>query len=252
MIINMVGAGGTFSKVPKYTYTGESAFSYLGGNWELVLLTSGSLTFQSRVGSIDLCLVGGGGAGQSGANATTGGVGGAGGYIVTGRNIAVAPKQDYEIHIGEGGTASAGPGGETIAFNHTAAGGSGRAAGTAAGGSGAVYAYYNAGAGGAGQKAFDGEGLTLLTNWDLNYGGGGGGGGTSYAGEGRNGGAGGVSGGGKGGNPTTSSAATAKGGDGAANTGGGGGGGTGAYELRGVGGAGGSGVVILRNARRQA
>ena len=75
-----IGGGGG-GGVPQYEYTGQSTFIDDGsGNWRLKFLTSGTLTLKNKI-TVDVFLVGGGGAGGYGAfdfgNPPGGGGGGA-------------------------------------------------------------------------------------------------------------------------------------------------------------------------------
>lgn len=247
-----IGGGG--GGVPKYEYTGQSAFiDDGGGNWRIKFLTSGTFT-PLKAMTIDAFLVGGGGGGNIYA-------GGGGGYTKTVKTIELTPKSKYAIVVGSGGAGiktsdEAKAGGITSAFGETANGGIG--AGHAredynggAGGSGGGAAGYRGngakggedggsggsttlGAGGAGQGTTTrefGETTGVLYS--------GGGGGSAY--REYSGGTGGQGGGGDGG------ASGYPGSNGETNTGGGGG--AGSDDNMSYGGTGGSGIVIIRKAK---
>lgn len=255
---------------PTVSYTGQYKMSQSGKNWELRLLTSGTLNL-SKTSAVDVFLVGGGGGGGKGNSWIHAGGGGGGGYTRTQNKIRLTKNTTYYVTIGAGG-ASENPGGTTSAFGLSAAGGrageSGQERTGGAGGSGGgtgAYIDYNVtyissgnggadgskggtayGTGGAGQgsstRAFGESGGELFSG-----GGGGGSAATSnyifgdYFSR--------VSGmvapGGSGGGGT-GGARKGPGGPGAANTGGGGGGGGCTSQ---PGGTGGSGIIIVRNTR---
>ena len=61
---------------PKFTYTGTHEYiDDGGGNWRIKFLTSGTLTLKNKI-TVDVFLVGGGGAGGSGNGYMAGGAGG--------------------------------------------------------------------------------------------------------------------------------------------------------------------------------
>lgn len=255
---------------PTVSYTGQYKMTESGNNWELRLLTSGTLSL-SKGAAVDVFLVGGGGGGGSGDEWQRGGGGGGGGYTKTQPKLRLTKNTAYAVTVGAGGGNNA-AGGTTSAFGLSAGGGAAGARGTSnrmggAGGSGGgtgayidqYVTYYSSGnggsdgsnggtvhgSGGAGQgsttRAFGESGGELFS--------GGGGGGSAvtsnyingYYGTRNSGGLapGGSGGGGRGADRLGhGSAATA-------NTGGGGGGG----GCNALGGAGGSGIVILRNTR---
>lgn len=147
-------AGGGTAKRLEFEYTGTYNERLEDGVVEL--LTSGVLTVKKEA-AIDAFLVGGGSSGRSGARATSGaiagGIGGSGGTTKTLLNIIPRVNTEYPIVIGAGGAAtytpdrgglSANPGGDTVAFGATAAGGT-----VTSGGSGG-------GAGARGAKAANG------------------------------------------------------------------------------------------------
>lgn len=235
--------------LPEFTYTGDYLLTDEGDkNWNLRLLSGGTLRFSKLKGAsdgVDVFLVGGGGSGGKGYTVCAGG-GGEGGETKTVEYL-VLPDTDYKITIGgsNGNTSAFGfvascgsPGGNAssdYAYGY-GAGGSGHSGGDGGnGGSGRNNAAYPGIAGKSGSVEFGSVTNSL-------YGGGGGGGGAGSDDYSGNGGAGGAGGGGNGGN-----APGGTGKNGAPNTGGGGGGGAGKGAA--AGGAGGSGIVIIRNKR---
>ena len=109
----------TYNKIPAFTYTGEYKIVNDSGteisettanNWNIRLLTSGTLTFTDLRGttSIDLFLVGGGGGSssrtESGDYGTIHTGGGGGGYTNTQKGVAVAANSAISVSIGAGGT----------------------------------------------------------------------------------------------------------------------------------------------------
>ena len=245
--------------LPKFTFSGSYELRHTTRqdgtvDWELVLKSSGTLTFQRVVPMVDIFLVGGGASGAKAYeynNGARGGSGGKGGQCVTHTAVSVSCGS-YSIVIG-------GSGQNTTALGKTATGGGGASAGTGAyarttNWGGGSYAGTDAG---NGTPAF-GSGTTLYQNgWKY---GPGGGGGDAYARRNyseytsvQSGGAPGNSGrsdvGADGGNTSH-----ALGYNGAANTGAGGGGGFGSKDQAegddwSNGGSGGSGIVIIRNHR---
>ena len=140
-------------KIPAFSYTGAYRTQSDGRYWYILLLTSGTLTFQYAKSGVDVGCVGGGGSSAchlQKAN-TAGGSGGGGGYIATG-TAAIAAGRGYAVSIGNGGAVPAvwlagNDGGATSAFGITAQGGKGAGAmgwkdsgtpgaGTGAGGTG--------------------------------------------------------------------------------------------------------------------
>ena len=225
MIFNFVGGRPSTKGIPEFTYSGVSNFVAESDNdWQLWLLTSGTLNFsklKSAAKGIEVCLVGGGLSGSNG-NDNGGGAGGYGGRVI---NELVNPSAevDYNVTIGGGN-------GSTMAFGFTAVAGGG----SPGGGGGTIRGpEVNGGAGYDGQYAFDDPAYQK-------FGPGGGGGAGAWGGTTGIGGTGGSYGGGNGGSNSVN-VSTA----GLANTGGGGGGG----QWGGSGSVGGSGVVIIRNRR---
>ena len=273
----------SYRMTPEFTYTGDyeivqdddtpiADFASWKGNWKIRFLTSGDFKITKMhgfSGEIDVFLVGGGGSGSCGAwsgSGYDGRGGGGGGYTTTANAVSVPPAPTtYQIVVGAGGTGatvntpSGNAGGESNAFDVTAAGGAGGGhyAGGAGGSGGGAGAYERGKAAGAGgsdgsnggsshqSNGSAGQGTTTREFGESNgrlYAGGGGGGhevGTIA-------GAGGKGGGGAGGGPKDPGSA------GTANTGGGSGG-TAYYNTSGAHSQpGGSGIVIIRNAREVA
>jgi len=236
-------------KPPAFTYTGQ--YELLTStredgtvDWELVLKTSGTLTFSRVVDTVDMFLVGGGKPGTSGTYSgawssgyARGGNGGDGGECITRYGVGVQAGTAYTITVGESNQASS-------ALGVTARSGSGSSGGTGAYENASSMARTAATSAVAGVTSF-----LMLWGVDRKYGPGGGGGAASAGTLGGSASSSGAStGGGSGG---TSS--HRRGYDGAANTGAGGGGGfainTQSDVDYGTGGAGGSGIVAFRNAR---
>lgn len=251
---------------PEFTYTGNceivddsdniiSDFATWTDNWKIRFLTSGTLTFTSINGAIDVFLVGGGGGSPNTAANVIASGGGGGGYTVTAANVIATTGTSYSIVVGAGGSVGA-DGGASSAFGKTTSGGKkgaateasarggdggsggggGGAWNAAAGNGGSDGANGTAGSGGAGA----GQGATTREFGEPSgklYSGGGGGG--SFDTNAGTGGAGGGADGAKAANGISA----------AANTGGGAGG-AGVVNSSGYTGAkGGSGIVIIRNKR---
>lgn len=220
-----------FNYIPSFTYTGDykivndndNEILTSLDNWKIRLLTSGKLTFTELRGAedgIDVFLVGGGATGcwiySEGGGVYRHGAGGGSGKTTTARNLQIRTGIEYDITIG-------GTGGDTTAFNNSAAGGSmgsknvGGNGGS--GGGSRDSAGGQDGSNGAGSTPGKGQGTTTREFGEENA--------RLYASGGH--GYGGANGG--------------------ANTGDGGGG----CSSEAVGaGKGGSGIVIIRNARRSA
>jgi hypothetical protein len=211
-----------------FAYTGTFDSFGDGSQGFLVLKTSGTLTIA---GTVDLCLVGGGGKGRT-AVSTKGGGGGAGGFV---QNFL---DQELDgnllVTIGAGSTTQGSAGEQTkVGTSYTANGGnsptSSQVSVTGRGTSG-----MGASSGGAGTNGEDG---VFPFDDSVNFSGycvsgcGGGGAAAKPCGLG------GTGGGGNGGNQSAGT-------PGAVNTGGGGGGGAHFYTYY-VGGNGGSGVVFI-------
>ena len=239
-------------RVPQFTYTGEYKLvnnnfktieqGSLTDNWNLLLTSSGVLTFTNlgnAVNGVDVCLVGGGGSGGYGQ--ASGGGGGGGGYTKNVANYNLKNNNRYSFIIG-------GSDGDTTGFGYTAKSGVAGESATSVpgygsdGGSGGGYG--DAGSGGSdgsdGGKSPQGVGVVgkgqgtttrLFGDWILVAGGGGGWNG-----------AGGAGGGGAGAYDYTKAS------DGE-DMYGGGGGGAGVYGGYYYGGRGGSGCIAIRNKR---
>lgn len=273
------GSGGEESSLPiEYDYTGSSKISYSAYidadnipriEWQLSLLTSGTLKIKRLVSPIhDAFLVGGGGGGGGcftwGDTLTGPGGGGGSGRVLTASNVDLQCNIDYPVIIGAGGSGGASgdrvydgsTGGTTSILGYAAAGGSGGGQGGVlhtdvssypkqgpggAGGSGG-------GGGGGGAKGGAGSGTTTKAfGTGALYAAGGGGGTQIYLGDSYTAGGAGGTNGANGKDGATKSASTVthatKGTPGPANTGNGGGGAGYPYTTSG---AGGSGIVILR------
>lgn len=136
----------TYNKIPAFTYTGQYKIvddsgneitSTTSNNWNIWLLTSGTLTFTDLRGtsSIDLFLVGGGGGSPSKTTPTDYGTvhsgGGGGGYTKTQKGVAVSANAAIDVSIGAGGGAGSSGGTTTVKVNGTAHSASGGNAGGA-------------------------------------------------------------------------------------------------------------------------
>ena len=88
-------------------------------NWDLIIYASGTVKFNNISSSVDLCAVGGGGAGGGSIGypqGVQGGNGGGGSYDT--KTVAPVLKTDYTITIGQGGIANGGTGGTTSLINN--------------------------------------------------------------------------------------------------------------------------------------
>lgn len=136
----------TYNKIPAFTYTGQYKIvddsgneitSTTTNNWNIRLLTSGTLTFTDLRGtsSIDLFLVGGGGGSPSRTVSTDYGTvhsgGGGGGYTKTQKSVSVSANAAIDVSIGAGGGAGSSGGTTTVKVNGTAHSASGGNAGGA-------------------------------------------------------------------------------------------------------------------------
>ncbi len=136
----------TYNKIPAFTYTGEYKIVNDSGteisetttnNWNIRLLTSGTLTFTDLRGtsSIDVFLVGGGGGSNSKTTSTDYGTvhsgGGGGGYTKTQKSVSVSANSAIPVSIGAGGGAGSSGGTTTINVNGSTYSASGGAAGGA-------------------------------------------------------------------------------------------------------------------------
>ena len=239
--------------------------------------TTGTSGFTAaNTGTVEVLVVGAGGAGRQ-----FGGGGGGGGGVIYQTAYAVVSEQEYNVVVGAGAADASGGnsqfasliaigGGASGADNFVNGrqGGSGGGAGTYGttpyygapgingqgfgGGHNLVNIDYSGGGGGAGGPGRDaysngngcgvgGPGVACSISGTLTFYGGGGGGAPRNSGSQSPGAPGGIGGGGAG----STSAVTSPGVSGTANTGGGGGGGVG-YPSSGASGAGGSGIVIVR------
>ena len=257
------------SKAPKFTYTGNYKVRDDG---VVELLTSGTIMFLNPA-TIDLFLVGGGGAGATNFYGQfDGGGGGGGGYTRTIRKFAVSANANYQVTVGAGQVSkTTGSGGASAFGSYEVSGGRGGGSSSNdyltrgwAGGSGGGGFANNVSSGGtggsdgnSGERASiepryvggEGQGFTTREFGESTgklYAGGGGGGryisaSTPVVSVGGSGGGG--TGAWWGGNSDRFQEATA----GGANTGGGGGGGINKSGTgTSAGGAGGSGIVCFR------
>ena len=108
-----------YNAVPEFTYTGDYSIEDDEGNtiteskdnWNIKLLTSGTLTLASSV-STDIFVVGGGGSGDlAGAGGSdweetqwAGSGGGGGGYTTTATSVSLLSSTGYIVTIGAGGS----------------------------------------------------------------------------------------------------------------------------------------------------
>ena len=180
----------TYNKIPAFTYTGQYKIvddsgneitSTTTNNWNIRLLTSGTLTFTDLRGttSIDIFMVGGGGGSssrtESGDYGTihTGGAGG--GYTKTQKGVAVSANAGIAVSIGAGGTGGWSPtaGGTTSV---TVSGSTYSARGGNTGNKGYFDTVSHAGSGGSGGS---GGGGGSIGGWAGGTGGSNGGNGSS-------------------------------------------------------------------------
>lgn len=180
----------TYNKIPAFTYTGQYKIvddssneitSTTTNNWNIRLLTSGTLTFTDLRGttSIDIFMVGGGGGSssrtESGDYGTihTGGAGG--GYTKTQKGVAVSANAGIAVSIGAGGTGGWNPtaGGTTSV---TVSGSTYSARGGNTGNKGYFDTVSHAGSGGSGGS---GGGGGSIGGWAGGTGGSNGGNGSS-------------------------------------------------------------------------
>lgn len=135
-----------YTKIPAFTYTGQFKIvddsgneitSTTSNNWNIRLLTSGTLTFTDLRGTsaIDLFLVGGGGGSNSKTVSTDYGTvhsgGGGGGYTKTQKSVSVSANSAISVSIGAGGGAGSSGGTTTVKVNGSSYSASGGAAGGA-------------------------------------------------------------------------------------------------------------------------
>lgn len=180
----------SYNKIPAFTYTGQYKIvddsgneitSTTTNNWNIRLLTSGTLTFTDLRGttSIDIFMVGGGGGSssrtESGDYGTihTGGAGG--GYTKTQKGVAVSANAGIAVSIGAGGTGGWSPtaGGTTSV---TVSGSTYSARGGNTGNKGYFDTVSHAGSGGSGGS---GGGGGSIGGWAGGTGGSNGGNGSS-------------------------------------------------------------------------
>ena len=136
----------TYNKIPAFTYTGEYKIVNDSGteisetttnDWNIQLLTSGTLTFTDLRGtsSIDVFLVGGGAGSNSKTTSTDYGTvhsgGGGGGYTKTQKSVSVSANSAISVSIGAGGGAGSSGGTTTVTVNGSTYSASGGAAGGA-------------------------------------------------------------------------------------------------------------------------
>lgn len=136
----------SYNKIPAFTYTGQYKIvddsgneitSTTTNNWNIRLLTSGTLTFTDLRGttSIDVFLVGGGGGSPSKTTPTDYGTvhsgGGGGGYTKTQKAVSVSENSAISVSIGAGGGAGSSGGTTTVKVNGSTYSASGGAAGGA-------------------------------------------------------------------------------------------------------------------------
>lgn len=127
---------------PKYSYTGNHTIVKDENNhWRIKFLSSGVLEWMSEDAQIDVFLVGGGGAGGTGAENMCGG----GGYTKTVKGTVISKGQRSQVSIGAGG--SQGDGGTTY-FNDNVSAAGGKAGSKGRGGDGG----YGGGGGGTATK----------------------------------------------------------------------------------------------------
>ena len=136
----------SYNKIPAFTYTGQYKIvndsgteitSTTSNNWNIRLLTSGTLTFTDLRGTsaIDLFLVGGGGGSNSKTVSTDYGTvhsgGGGGGYTKTQKSVSVSANSAISVSIGAGGGAGSSGGTTTVKVNGSSYSASGGSAGGA-------------------------------------------------------------------------------------------------------------------------
>lgn len=155
----------TYNKIPAFTYTGQYKIvddsgneitSTTSNNWNIRLLTSGTLTFTDLRGtsSVDVFLVGGGGGSNSKTTSTDYGTvhsgGGGGGYTKTQKGVSVSANAGITVSIGAGGGAGSSGGTTTIKVNGSSYSASGGAAGGAPWFNGSNTVCGSGGSGGSG------------------------------------------------------------------------------------------------------
>lgn len=165
----------TYNKIPAFTYTGQYKIvddsgneitSTTSNNWNIRLLTSGTLTFTDLRGtsSIDVFLVGGGGGSPSKTTSTDYGTvhcgGGGGGYTKTQKGVSVSANAGITVRIGAGGGAGSSGGSSTVAINGSTYSASGGGAGGASWWNGSNTVCGSGGSGGSGGGAASSGGFT--------------------------------------------------------------------------------------------
>ena len=136
----------TYNTIPAFTYTGQFKIvddsgneitSTTSNNWNIRLLTSGTLTFTDLRGttSIDIFMVGGGGGSPSKTTSTDYGTvhsgGAGGGYTKTQKAVSVSENSAISVSIGAGGDAGSSGGTTIVTVNGSTYSASGGAAGGA-------------------------------------------------------------------------------------------------------------------------
>lgn len=244
-MLESAASGVSLSYTGDYDYFGDPVKGFA------VLKTSGTLTIK---GTVDLCLVGGGGKGHRGDYTSPnyrGGGGGAGGYVSN--YIVQELDGDFFVTVGAGSSTQGSPGGQTsVGASYTANGGTSPSStpnvnaavtGRGTSGQGAIYRSDAKFPGFAGENGvYPWDDSTNFSSYRVSGCGGGGGysSSTTYGP-----GAGGLGGGGNGGRASDGTL-NGLGYPGADNTGGGGGGASSSNRTNGNGGNGGSGVVFVR------
>ena len=165
----------TYNKIPAFSYTGQYKIVNDSGteisetttnNWNIRLLTSGTLTFTNLRGtsSIDVFLVGGGGGSPSKTTSTDYGTvhcgGGGGGYTKTQKGVSVSANAGITVRIGAGGGAGSSGGSSTVAINGSTYSASGGGAGGASWWNGSNTVCGSGGFGGSGGGAASSGGFT--------------------------------------------------------------------------------------------
>lgn len=155
----------TYNKIPAFTYTGQYKIvddsgneitSTTSNNWNIWLLTSGTLTFTDLRGttSIDIFMVGGGGGSNSKTTSTDYGIvhsgGAGGGYTKTQKAVSVSENSAISVSIGAGGGAGSSGGTTTVKVNGSSYSASGGSAGGAPWFNGSNTVCGSGGSGGSG------------------------------------------------------------------------------------------------------
>lgn len=155
----------TYNKIPAFTYTGQYKIVDDSGNeitytttnnWNIRLLTSGTLTFTDLRGttSIDIFMVGGGGGSNSKTVSTDYGTvhsgGAGGGYTKTQKSVSVSANSAISVSIGAGGDAGSSGGTTIVTVNGSTYSASGGAAGGAPWFNGSNTVCGSGGSGGSG------------------------------------------------------------------------------------------------------